>query len=286
MTQGPNYAWVSNDNPWRQGSVLSRDHAVALGVLKADAPDEACAVVITHDCDIAVPASGAEPCIELIVGTRIGKADPELTTTKSLRRIHLPVSHNDDQASLDLSIHSRVSVAKAGFEFWNPSSATQLEPRAKRDLRRWLAARYARESFPNNFNVRLERAGITKGIERILSGDNGKVVTDIYFKIEGDPMAELSEDSPYALRILVAHADDEDAFRSGQAAKQAAEAIGNLIEDRCFDAGTETWHGIHLRSCTSQSISALTLAEVRNFQVWRLEHVTVRRGGEEPVAPG
>jgi len=55
---------LARDTDWRQGDLLTREAAAALGLVAA-VDEERRVIVITHDCDLP---HGSELCVEVIRG--------------------------------------------------------------------------------------------------------------------------------------------------------------------------------------------------------------------------
>lgn len=72
-----------------------------------------------------------------------------------------------------------------GFDFQN--TFFELTGDNKKILKKWLGNRYTRAAFPDEFNMRLSKAKVSKITEKIISTK----VSHIFFEVEDE---ELSED--------------------------------------------------------------------------------------------
>jgi len=136
--QGAQCVWDVNQ-PWRQGSVISGEAALSLGIL-ADPISKRFAIVATHDCD-CVAGEDEEPQLELIVGREIEKEefDGNLTLAKSTRRLHLEIGQHGKY--IELSSITKVSVDKTALLGTVPTQDLSINTDQRRIFRRWLAAR-------------------------------------------------------------------------------------------------------------------------------------------------
>ena len=71
--------------PWRQGHVLTAETVAALGLVSDQDPVDPLVVVVSHDCDLAQDPT-VEPAVEVIIGCRVDKADPEFDAKCNTRR--------------------------------------------------------------------------------------------------------------------------------------------------------------------------------------------------------
>src|SRR5271166_411944 len=77
-------------------------------------------------------------------------------------------------------------------------------------LQRWLAARYRRSAFPDEFDRRLERTGVRDRLSKILKSA-GTLVAAIYFDVDqGEEISRTGPDDPYTLAIYLLFSTDAD----------------------------------------------------------------------------
>ena len=67
--------------------------------------DATCAVVVSHDCDLANENLDVEPDVEVIVGRTIEKADGNFTWAKAPRTLHYGAMRNGVQTIIELVDH-------------------------------------------------------------------------------------------------------------------------------------------------------------------------------------
>ncbi|MGK2913138.1 MAG: hypothetical protein ACSLE5_01565 [Porticoccaceae bacterium] len=73
------------DTEWRQGDVLTDEHAYALGLIESRDSDRR-VVIISHDCDLSHPE---EKFVEVIVGSLVPASDSKYANARNPRRLHL-----------------------------------------------------------------------------------------------------------------------------------------------------------------------------------------------------
>jgi hypothetical protein len=103
---------LGRDTDWRQGDLLTREAAAALGLVAA-ADERHRVIVIAHDCDLP---HESELCVEVIVAEVVVKEDSQLSYAKNPRRLHLAYEGiNTAPLILELRHGDRHSVPKADF---------------------------------------------------------------------------------------------------------------------------------------------------------------------------
>ncbi|MFN3982417.1 MAG: hypothetical protein ACK4SA_18730 [Caldilinea sp.] len=204
---------LARDTDWRQGDLLTREAAAALGLVAA-VDEERRVIVITHDCDLP---HGSELCVEVIVAEMVVKEDPQLSYAKNPRRLHLAYEGiNAAPLILELRHGDRRSVPKGDFaERAVKDHSLALPIDAKRILKQWLAARYGRPAFPNEFEERLRKGKVERKIAKILEPD-AKYLVGLFFDLGEQRGTEAVEGEPYALSVSVVYDANEGAPTQGE----------------------------------------------------------------------
>jgi hypothetical protein len=148
----------------------------------------------------------------------------------------------------------------------------------------WLASRYRRSAFPDEFERRL----ISKEFklhEKIAKSvkPHGELIAGVFFDV--DEGAEVTRDGPddiYTLEITILHSADPDFSAAQKAADIAAKPIEKALKDKLFDPA-KTWQYIELRSCEPVSESVLTYQQFKQLKHWRLEHISLAAEPQQPV---
>lgn len=273
-------AW-DRDTPWRQGHVLKSESSVALGLVSADHAESAFTVVISHDCDLA-QSPHAEPLVEVIVAKRIEAPNGNFTHAKNSRRLHLDCVVGGAAAFLDMQALDKTATKKDELAGHAPSANVVLRPEDRFVLQRWLAARYRRAAFPDEFERRLHDTGVSKRIAKILE-PLGKHLVAVFFDVdEGVEKVRNGEGDLHALRIDLLYSTEEDPAAAMESAQKAAAAIAAAFRERCFDAATG-WKWIALLGCEPVSDEAMTYAMSTQLKRWNMDYLSLR--ADPPAEP-
>lgn len=271
---------LARDTDWRQGDLLTREAAAALGLVAA-VDEERRVIVITHDCDLP---HGSELCVEVIVAEMVVKEDPQLSYAKNPRRLHLAYEGiNAAPLILELRHGDRRSVPKGDFaERAVKDHSLALPIDAKRILKQWLAARYGRPAFPNEFEERLRKGKVERKIAKILEPD-AKYLVGLFFDLGEQRGTEAVEGEPYALSVSVVYDANEGGADARGAAERVAMQLRELFENTYGkpDVATE----FALDACEAVADTYLTLADLRRVDQWRLEYISLRDGEQGDFLP-
>lgn len=272
-------AW-DRKTPWRQGHALTSEVALALGLVCAEELATAVGMVVSHDCDITQDPE-VEPSIEVIIGARVAAANGAFTHAKNPRRLHLPCTENGSAMYLELRATGKREIPKDRFAGHLPNAGLELTPQNLSILQRWLAARYRRAAFPDEFEDRLRKTGVGERIKKIVE-PLGTHLIAIFFDVdEGSELERKGPNDRYLLRIDLLYCTESDPVAALSAAEQAASAIGAAFRERCFVAGTG-WQEIELVGCEVISDDAMTYAMSTQLKKWNADYLSLRA---EPV-PG
>ncbi|KAA2283465.1 hypothetical protein [Arenimonas fontis] len=271
---------LGRDTDWRQGDLLTREAAAALGLVAA-ADERHRVIVIAHDCDLP---HESELCVEVIVAEVVVKEDSQLSYAKNPRRLHLAYEGiNTAPLILELRHGDRHSVPKADFaERAVKDHSLALPVDAKRVLKQWLAARYGRPAFPNEFEERLRKGKVERKIAKILEPD-AKYLVGLFFDLGEQRGTEAVEGEPYALSVSVVYDANEGGADARRAAERVATQLRELFENIYGkpDVATE----IALDACEAVADTYLTLADLRRMDQWRLEYVSLRDDDQGDFLP-
>ena len=274
-------AW-NRDTPWRQGHVLTSEASIALGVLGAEEAKTTLAIVISHDCDLA-QSPEVEPAVEIVLGKRVGALDGNYTHAKNSRRLHLECTMAAGAAYLDIHALGKREVRKTALAEHRPDGNVALSSGDRSILQRWLAARYRRSAFPDEFERRLNDTGVTKRLVKILAA-LGKDLVAVFFDVdEGEERNREGEQDPYVLTIDLLYSTEDDPDRALASAKKAAGEISAVFRERCFDEATG-WSWIQLASCEPIADEAMTYATSMQLKRWNMDYLSLRADPpEEPM---
>lgn len=272
----------NRETPWRQGHLLGNDAIGALGLRHNIAPEQPLVIVVTHDCDLAQAPEG-EPYIEVVVGRVIGEKDGNCTHAKNARKLQVEFA-GDAAFWGEFEATNKVSIDKQKLNLFTPRSDAHLSPESHAILQMWLASRYRRSAFADEFERRLTSKEF-KLHEKIAKAvkPHGNLIAGIFFDVDGGE--EVTRDGPndtYTLDITILHAADPDFDSAEKAANAAAKAIKTAFNEKLLKP-TNTWQHIELRFCDVVSESVLTYQQFRQLKRWRLEHISLAADPQQPV---
>lgn len=259
-----------------------------LGLGQDTAPEELAVVVISHSCDVV----GGDPSLEIIVGRfLIGNPNGTLEHARNPRKLHLTCSGGETARAVELEISGRRTLFKddadgvIGLARFRPCPVHALSAPELRILQEWLACRYRRSAFPEEFDRRLkDETGTAERLARALE-DDGHYVPAVYFDIdEGTEIEHQGEDDTYTLRIALLYSSDEDPDVAEAAATRAANRIREIFERRCLrhvQGGPAVWKWIELADVDVISDQVMTVARAQKLTRWRAEYLSLR--GDQPM---
>jgi hypothetical protein len=264
------------DTAWRQGSVLCENAtALANADVEPDTNGKSRLVVISHDCDIANENLAQESHVEVIVGKLVEKNGNYLHG-KNARKLHLPFTYNDEEVFIEFEAHRKRSVSKNALVEFQPAADFSLKTKDLGILRQWLAARYRRSAFPDEFDRRMSSLKITDQLYRVLS-KYGAVISAVYFNLDDGAAFDRSSDSSiYELTIVLAYLPGNDADKASEIGDKASEEISDFLERVLYDSKVEKWNGIQLINCIAISEDDLTVSQARALSQWNSDHISLR----------
>jgi hypothetical protein len=255
---------------FRQGNILADD--VAAQVISEYLQGNLY-VVATHDCDLAI-----EPDVEIIEAKLIQKLGAD-SHGKTARRLHLEFErHNENSITVELNATRKFKVQKIAIG--QPRSDISLNEKNKGIFQRWLAARYNRAAFPNNFETYLD---CLKNKIAALLKKNGEHIRGLFFDLDdGKNIERDSAQSPYQLGIVVLY--DSSSAQAPASAKNVTEKLEELFENSFYsDKG---WDKIALKYCDPVSDNVMTVAEQQKLKMWRLEYLSLKDYPPQPMISG
>lgn len=275
----------SRDTPWRQGSLLTDVAVMELGLEHPDHPEDTIVIIATHDCDLAQPVE-TEPMLEVVVGhciKRVEDMDGNYTHAKTPRTLHIQFE-GDPPLQAEFTSAKKYSISKQALIGFKPRANQHLYPAGQATFQRWLAARYRRSAFPDEFDRRLKSetklAGkITKAIK-----PHGKLIIAVLFDVdEGQNHIRSGPDDVYILDITLLYSVEADFNKAEEAACGAQKMIQAAFKHKLFNQKTKIWQSIELRYCDVVSEEALTYRQFSLMKPWRLEHISLGADPQQPI---
>ena len=259
--------------PWRQGHVLTDRTASELGLVGGTALPDSAVVVVSHDCDL-LQETDKEPDVEVIVGRRISRPSGNYTHAKNPRRLHLSFQEDGRPMYLELRATDKRTLPKQKVASYAPNRGISLAPKDRSVLQEWLAARYRRTAFPEEFDRRLRDVRLDERIPKIIE-PLGEHLVAILLDLDEGRNIERNASDLYAVRLYVLYYTDQDAKAAEKAARVAAREITEEFRRRCFDP-TEGWKGIELIACEAISDRTLSYAEGIQLRRMNFEYLSLR----------
>lgn len=270
--------WNRN-TPWRQGHLLSQDAITALGLRHAARSEQTVVIVASHDCDLAQAPEG-EPKIEVVVGCRVTDKDGNCTHAKNARKLHVEFVGGDTFWA-EFEATAKSSIEKLKLNAFHPRSDAHLTSENHAIFQMWLASRYRRSAFPDEFERRLTRE--TKLADKIAKAvrPHGELITGVFFDVdEGAEEMRSGPDDTYTLDISILY--DPDADAAEHAASQAVDAIQTAFKAKLL-MSNQQWQYIELRFCDAISESVLSYQQFKQLKRWRLEHISLAADPQQSV---
>ncbi|KJM11403.1 hypothetical protein SS15_15015 [Enterobacter roggenkampii] len=265
--------WQRN-TPWRQGHLLESAVATELGLNDPDEPDSTLVIVISQDCDIAQNPS-VEPQIEIVIGRRIGDDVDKgnNTNAKNARKLCLSFEHEQGVIWGEFIATKKKAICKLELNRYKPRADVQLTFENLTILQTWLASRYRRSAFSDEFETRLKGVGLDKKLSKIVK-PYGELILGVLFDVdEGKEIVHEGPDDPYTLDIMILHRADPDFEQAESAAIESAKLITKAFKDKFYK--NSQWQGIELRFCEPTSESVATYQTVRQYKKWNLDSLSL-----------
>jgi len=271
--------WARN-TPWRQGHLLTNEAVTATGLNHPKYPDDTVVIVASHDCDLA-QLPDIEPQVEVVVGRQIPALDGNYTHAKSSRTLHL--EFDNEPLLAEFVITEKHSIPKNVLVDFGPRTNVRLSPRNLSTFQQWLASRYRRSAFPDEFDHRMKKAGLTDKIVKAVK-PHGSMITAVFFDVdEGQEVARTGPDDVYMLDIILLHATEPDFQAAEASANEARVAIEHAFTTKLFDTQSGSWKSIELRSVEVNSEGAMTYLQSTLLKQWRLDYISLGADPQQPV---
>ncbi|KTS31444.1 hypothetical protein [Pantoea dispersa] len=261
---------------WLQGHVLTDADSTELGYRKED-DHLTKVVVISHDCDIQSPSDAS---IEIIVG-KLVKSNSQFTNAKHPRIIHLRYENQNgtELNAIELKHVNRSIVKKDDFKVHNPCDNYPIDSDEKRALKQWLAAKYGRPAFPDEFEKRIrafddrkKKIRFENEVAEILRVHSEHLL-GLYFDLGENRFIDLPEQEPYELSIYAVFDSEKGWTDAEQDTRELCQKLRERFE---FYYGTpDRAQMISLENCEAISDSEFTLSQIRKMDHWRVEYISL-----------
>jgi hypothetical protein len=267
----------TRETPWRQGHVLRSETASRLDLVNSGA--DACAIVISHDCDLSNDNLATEPDVELIVGKVLPTSNGSFTWGKSPRTLHLQARRGNSPVALELVATKKRLAPKTALAGDTPDTNYFIGPKELEVLQYWLSVRYRRAAFSDTFVGRMASTGLDKRLAKRL--DSYSIISAVYFDVDDDQEVDRSDGTPYNLSIVLTVAPEENWATDMDIGDAAEKEVEKLFSEKCYDQATDTWKHFTIKACLAISEDDISVSKARLLKQWRLEHVSFKAGDNE-----
>jgi len=191
---------------WRQGRLFTpEDSARLIGTvspppyLPRELHDGFRLIVASHSCDVVCERDD-EPHVDVYPVIPLpGQADPLQLAVRNARRLHLQLSVSGVELPCELIAASRFCLPRSLLAELSPDSSASLAELYLNHFVAWLASRFDRPAFPDEFNARLDPA--KKKIRKALN-DAHRSLRAVLIDIEPFDESPQAEGTAYEIWLL------------------------------------------------------------------------------------
>ncbi|MDC8758226.1 hypothetical protein OIK44_11565 [Janthinobacterium sp. hw3] len=258
--------------------------AEKLGLCHADGKEHTLVVIASHDCDLTQTPT-IEPAIEVIVGRIVDELNGNYCYSKNPRKLHI-IFDGAPSIIAEFEASKKIPIPKETLQETTPRQDLQLSPTSLNTLQFWLASRYRRSAFPEEFERRLgsKEVKLAEKIYNIMK-PAGENVSGIFFDV--DDGAEINRDGPddtYTLSIMIIYPAEPEPLEAEKVAATAAQEIQKAFEEKLFKPQGK-WQHIELSSCDAISEEAISYGVFKQLKRWRFEHMSLAGQPQQATLP-
>lgn len=212
----------------------------------------------SHDLD-------KEPWVEVIRAVIAASVDGNLNGGKNPRRLQLNISGRE----CELDIDDRWRVPRTMLADAKPAGS--LSESSAEVFRNWLARRYDRAAFPDEFNNRIRDAAdsIRSAVARAYQ------MSGLYIMMSS--RGELPSEVPYTIDLFATMTVQDHGDPAARA--EVLKAVGRI------EAALAGCDGIVVREADAYSEAEMTLDDLHRYVRWEYDHVSFRPGKRGAIAP-
>lgn len=244
---------------WRQGSLLPESLVQQLikeGLMEAQ-NNSPTLVVISQSCDLTNADIAKEPFVEVLLGS-MAEANPNMFYGKNSRTLHL--ERGDNQA-LQFVIHDKLVLPRISLGSVGPGG--KLPKNEISLLTKWVARRYTRAAFPDEFNRRIHK--VEEKLHKSLK-NAGSLIYGIWIDVVDDDLPATEN-----YQVIVFVVAEHDAFMDPEKRAKAKE-IANKVEGHLKACkGIEVVGDVLFLSSTQFSID-----QYMNTKRWDFDDISLR----------
>ena len=258
---------------WLQGSIINPElveYLITIGELPT-VSEIGYWVVLSHDCDVTNLSFDAEPRVEVIFGKLIDphEKDGNQEWGKNARLLQLSdPPDSQPQEHLQFNVHQRHWFSRSNLCKHKPASRI-LNPEIISRLSAWIAKRYVRSGFPDEF---VERTRVAVSKIRKKSKKDGQYITGLYLLLKD---VELTPSEEYEIIIIAS-------MRPQHYENVEIQKIGNRLLGE-IEAFISDCKGIDVKTIELRSESKISLTELRFMKRWDFDDLTLRGDSQNAV---
>ena len=233
-------------------------------------------VVVSQDCDLLNNDWSKEPHVELLLVQEARTTLLPPAWGQSPREIQFSDPPGDKKSPKFVScIHDRSWIDRKYLIDYKPDQDRIFDPENIRRLCRWIARRYVRAAFPDEFNNRVKGSldALTKRKSEL--NKNSELLSGIYMRV---PDGELPPGKDY--EIIVWGAMRTVDFENPEKATRAQQLL-NLVE-----ATLGSCDGIDIKESELKSEQDITIDHLREWKRWDFDVLSLRpKRKNDPLPP-
>jgi hypothetical protein len=264
---------------WQCGSVISESLYAEIETVTA-APHRVALrpqerewlIVLSQSCDVVARTVDQEPHVELLLCHPIAQPRAQFLDLRSTRQLDFRPNRGDhpDLILTAHAAHDRYIIPRSLLTRASPRADRRLSPESVRRLQAWIALRYSRAAWPNQFVSRI--ASAQKTILEALEGVGRHDVAEIRVALAPNDR-ELPSSESY--RLAVFFVVDEEIWNSVPTERERVQAAFSA-----FVAALGNCAGIELDDASSVVSGAeFSWQQMQMTDAWNFANLTWRAAG-------
>lgn len=258
--------------PWRQGNLIAADDCIQLKFNSEEACEKILVIVASHDCDLS-QAPDVEPDVEIIIGKVTTEANGNFSHAKNVRRLQVSFD-GEAQVIGEFEVIRKTSINKTDLIGLTPRSDLTLSPENATIFQLWLASRYRRSAFPDEFEDKLKNTKLAEKIAKAVK-PHGEDISGVFFDVDdGKEVSRPEPEDTYQLDIVILYPSEPNPEKSLKAGQEVVQKIKDACKLVLYEPFGK-WQHIELRYCDAFSENVLTYKQLKHLKRWRLDHMSL-----------
>ncbi len=258
--------------PWRQGNLIAVEDCIKLKLCSEVECEKILVIVASHDCDLT-QSPDIEPGVEIIIGKVATEPNGNFSHAKNVRRLQVSFDC-EAQVIGDFEAIRKTSINKTYLIGLTPRSDLTLSPENATVFQLWLASRYRRSAFPDEFEDKLKNTKLAEKITKVVK-PHGEDISGVFFDVDdGKEVARPKPEDTYQLDIVILYPAEPTPEKSQKAAEEVVQKIKATCKSILYEPFGK-WQHIELRYCDAFSEDVLTYKQLKHLKRWRLDHLSL-----------